>query len=93
MSDIDEKVAQAEQVIANAWSTTPPEGGSKYTEAVFTLFKQNPGKSINAKGLKEIFSECDIDLESAGSILASLARQDKITRVSTGWYQLATPQE
>ena len=93
MSTFEEKVDAAYASLEGKWQDQPSEGGTRYTEVVYALFKQNPDKALNAQGLKDIFAESGVELGAAGSILASLARQDKITRVSTGWYQLATPQE
>ena len=70
------------------WVTEVPKTGANYTSAVYEMFKTNPGKSINAAGIKETFDKVGIEIDSAASVLATLARQDKIQRVSPDWYTL-----
>lgn len=82
--DINTILAKSKEIALDS----PPSGGSEYTEAIYQIFQDNPGKVFSGKDIKKVFAAQNVAVDNASSVLYTLAKQEKLERVQTGWYRL-----
>lgn len=85
MADINRIVEQSKQIAMS----TPPAGGSEYTEAIVQIFKANPGKHFSGKDIKKLFADSGVEIKNPSNVLFGLMKQGVLTRPKLGWYTLA----
>lgn len=83
--DIQSIVAKSKEIALD----TVPSGGSEYTDAIFAIFKANPGQYFCGRDIKKLFADQGVEIKNPSNVLFGLKKQSLLDRPKLGWYVLA----